>query len=92
MRFFRILVLACLVAAGSLTAYAGPVDINSANAEAIAAALKGVGPQKARAIVAYRHEHGPFKSADDLAMVKGIGTRTVEMNRDSIRIGKPGSR
>ncbi|MEJ2344408.1 MAG: helix-hairpin-helix domain-containing protein [Gammaproteobacteria bacterium] len=92
MRFFRILVLACLVAAGSLTAYAGPVDINSANAEAIAAALKGVGQQKAQAIVAYRHAHGPFKSADDLAMVKGIGTRTIEMNRDSIRIGKPKSR
>jgi competence protein ComEA len=69
-----------------LTALAGQVDINSADAETISAELKGVGLSKARAIVEYRKKHGPFRSADDLSLVKGIGERTVELNRSDIKI------
>ncbi|MCO4810227.1 MAG: helix-hairpin-helix domain-containing protein [Gammaproteobacteria bacterium] len=69
-----------------LTALAGQVDINSADAETISAELKGVGLSKARAIVEYRKKHGPFRSADDLSLVKGIGERTVELNRTDIKI------
>ena len=32
-----------------------------------------------RPIVEYRKKHGPFKSAEDLSLVKGIGERTVEL-------------
>ncbi|MCW8882387.1 MAG: helix-hairpin-helix domain-containing protein [Sedimenticola sp.] len=67
--------------------FAAQVNVNSASAEEIAAELKGVGDTKAAAIVAYRSAHGAFKSADDLAMVKGIGQKTVEANRDNILIG-----
>jgi len=69
-----------------LAAFAGPVDVNSADAETISAELTGIGLSKARAIVEYREKHGPFKSADDLSLVKGIGERTVEQNRADIRV------
>ena len=79
-------VLALLIACLPLWAFAGPVDINSADAETISAELKGVGLSKAKAIVEYREKHGPFKSPDDLSLVKGIGERTVALNRSNIRI------
>ena len=68
-----------------LAAVAGPVDINTADAATISAELQGVGMSKAQAIVEYRQTHGPFKSYKDLTMVKGIGVRTVEINRANIR-------
>jgi competence protein ComEA len=70
-------------------ALAGPVNINTADAETLAAELQGVGPSKAQAIVEYRSKHGPFKTADDLSLVKGIGERTVELNRKDIQVTKP---
>ena len=63
------------------------VDINSADAKTLAEGLNGVGMSKAEAIVAYRDEHGPFASAEDLAQVKGIGDKIVEKNRDTIVVG-----
>jgi len=69
----------------SVWAWAGsPVNINSANAEQISAALKGVGQSKAEAIVAYRDANGAFKHVDELVNVKGIGIRTVDINREFI--------
>ena len=65
---------------------AGPVNINTADAAALSAGLTGVGPAKAQAIVDYRQANGPFKSADQLAAVKGIGLATVEKNRDRIQL------
>jgi len=78
--------LALLVACMPLWAFAGPVDINTADAATISKELDGVGLTKAQAIVEYRKKHGPFKSAADLSLVKGIGERTVELNRDNIRV------
>lgn len=68
-------------------AQAEPLDINSADAAALAAAIDGVGEVKAQAIVAYRNEYGSFKSVDDLVLVKGIGVKTVEKNRDKLTVG-----
>ena len=67
---------------------AGKVNVNPADAAAIASALNGVGEAKAEAIVAYRQANGPFKSAEQLAEVKGIGLKTVEKNRDLIDVGQ----
>lgn len=78
--------LVVLVACLPLWAFAGPVDINSADAETISAELKGIGLTKAKAIVEYRRKHGPFKSPEDLSLVKGIGARTVEINRGNILV------
>jgi len=66
---------------------ADKVNINTADAAAIADTLTGVGPAKADAIVAYRKANGAFKSADQLASVKGIGLKLVEKNRDRIVLG-----
>jgi competence protein ComEA len=74
-----------LLAAPTL-ALAGPVDVNTADAETISAELKGIGLAKAQAIVDYRKKHGPFRDADDLSLVKGIGERTVELNRSDIKV------
>ena len=65
------------------------VDINTADASTLAAALKGVGPDKARAIVAYRDLHGPFKSVEELSQVKGIGEKTIDANRQVITASDP---
>ena len=48
------------------------VDLNKAT-QAELEALKGIGEVKAKAIVDYRTKNGPFKSADDLDKVKGLG-------------------
>lgn len=76
------LLAACL----PLVAFAGPVDINTADAETLSAELDGIGLAKAKAIVEYRRKYGPFKSAADLSLVKGIGERTVEINKANIRV------
>ena len=67
-----------------MTAFAGPVNVNLADAETISAELKGVGLSKANAIVEYREAHGPFKSREELMEVKGIGVRTIEINAANI--------
>jgi competence protein ComEA len=65
---------------------AGPVNINSADAVTLSRELKGIGMKRAEAIVEYRRKFGPFKSADELALVKGIGPAAIQKNREFIRI------
>lgn len=78
--------LLCAFLAGGAAA-ADKVDINNADAATLDRVLDGVGPAKAEAIVAHRKAHGAFRSADELAEVKGIGLALVELNRDRITIG-----
>ena len=63
------------------------VNINTASAADLDRVLVNVGPSKAEAIVEYRRVHGPFRNADELAQVKGIGLKTVDKNRDLIEVG-----
>ena len=65
---------------------AGPVNINSADAATLARELKGIGLKRAQAIVDYRAKNGAFKSADELALVKGIGRQAIDKNRGEIRL------
>jgi competence protein ComEA len=89
MNSIKSVVLALALSLASFVALAAtPVNVNTADAPAIAEAMKGVGLKKAEAIVAYRKEHGAFKSLDQLAGVKGIGLKTVEKNREAITLGK----
>ncbi|HEY1283916.1 MAG TPA: helix-hairpin-helix domain-containing protein [Steroidobacteraceae bacterium] len=82
MRFFPSLL--CTLIPGAVLA--GPVDINTADAATLAKELNGVGPARAQAIVAYRNEHGPFKSVDDLALVKNMPRKVIEANRENLRM------
>ena len=75
-----------LLAATSVFA-AQPVDINTADAQMLASSITGIGPSKAQAIVAYRSKNGPFQSVDELAKVKGIGSKTVIKNQQNLSIG-----
>ncbi|PPC74169.1 competence protein ComEA [Pokkaliibacter plantistimulans] len=80
--------LKALAAVAALTfplfSFATPVNINTATAEELAKALNGVGQKKAEAIVAWRTEHGPFTSAEQLSEVKGIGEALIARNKDDI--------
>ncbi len=65
------------------------VNINTADSETLVDDLVGIGPQKAMAIIRYRQQHGPFKQAEDLTLVTGIGVKTVEQNRSRITVADP---
>ncbi len=67
-----------------LTSWAGPVDLNSADAETIARELNGVGVSRAQAIVEYREQYGAFLSAEDLLNVTGIGPHILQVNKANI--------
>ena len=84
-----IIAVAVAIVALPTLAFAAPVNINTANAEEISAELNGIGLAKAHAIVEYRKKHGPFRSVDDLSLVKGIGERTVDRNRSDIQVAVP---
>lgn len=66
-------------------AVGSPININTADAATLTE-LNGVGPSKAAAIVEYRKQHGPFKSPEQLADVKGIGDKLIAKNRDRISV------
>ena len=66
---------------------ADPVEMarlyNAAGADELES-LPGIGPVLAQRIVDYRTEHGPFRSAEELMQVEGIGRATVESIQDHI--------
>jgi competence ComEA-like helix-hairpin-helix protein len=75
-----------------LTAFATPaaraeesrIDLNSASAAELES-LPGVGPAKAQAIIAHR-EASPFKSAEELVDVKGIGEKLFAQLKDKVTV------
>jgi len=64
------------------------VNINTATSEEMSEALKGVGPMIAGAIIKHREANGPFASADDIMMVKGVGDVTFQANKEAIVVQK----
>ena len=83
------LFLALILSFSPILLQAGQVDINQASVSALAQHLKGVGIVKAKAIIAYRKQHGPFKKPQDLIKVKGIGEKTLNKNLKNILIKPP---
>lgn len=63
----------------------GKVNLNTAN-EAELQTLTGVGPAKASAIIEFRETNGPFKVIEDLKLISGIGDKTFEKLKDSIKV------
>ncbi|MDD3763305.1 MAG: ComEA family DNA-binding protein [Nevskiales bacterium] len=72
--------------AGISSAFAGPVNINTADAETLQRELKGVGEARAAAIIQDRQANGPFESPEDIVRVDGIGEVLFEQNKDNIKI------
>ena len=75
-----------------LSTYAvAQVEVNSADQTALES-VRGLGPSKAKAILAERKKNGPFKDANDLhTRVKGIGEKTVErMMQNGLTINNKG--
>lgn len=62
-----------------------PVCINTAGPEELES-LPGIGQELAMRIVYYRHEHGRFRSPQDLLQVPGIGQATLDEVRPYIRL------
>ena len=62
--------------AGSAAASTGPVSLSSATAEQLDT-LPGVGPATAQKIIAYRQQHGAFRSVDELDAISGIGPSRI---------------
>src|SRR4051794_35343725 len=60
-------------AGGGPAAASGPVSLSSATAEQLDT-LPGIGPVTAEKIVAYRQQHGAFRSVEELDAISGIGT------------------
>jgi competence protein ComEA len=65
------------------------VDINTADIYTLQRVLDGVGEKKARAIVRFREEHGPFKTVYDLSQVYGMGEKLIETNKARIVVSDP---
>ncbi len=61
------------------------VDINSAE-EALLCTLPGIGASRAEAIIAYREEHGPFETGEDIMKVPGIKEGAYEKLKDRITV------
>lgn len=62
------------------------VDLNTAT-QAELEAVKGIGPSKAKAILAYRDKNGAFRSVDELEKVKGFGPASVRKLRPEFTVG-----
>ena len=73
------------VAPGASAEQGGRININTASAADLMS-LPGIGEVTAARIIAYREEHGPFQSIDDLDLVDGISTATIEGIRDLVTV------
>jgi competence protein ComEA len=62
------------------------IDINTAESWLLAA-LPGIGEVRARAIVDYRRQHGPFRDTREIMKVAGLGEATFELIQDLITVG-----
>jgi competence protein ComEA len=62
------------------------IDLNTADTTALDA-LPGVGPVTAAAIVAYREQHGPFTSVDQLQAIAGIGPARFAQIAPHVTVG-----
>lgn len=67
----------------------GRVQVNTAPAEELAAVL-GIAPETAQAIVSYRAEHGPFDDAAALAQVPGLDAAVLKTQAEALVFGGTG--
>jgi len=66
------------------------LDLNGADEQALLG-LPGIGPSRARAIVAFRTAHGPFRSLSQLLQIKGIGRALLKQLRPLVTLSAASS-
>lgn len=67
----------------AINSHSFAVNINAASQEVLES-VKGVGPSKAKSIIAEREKNGAYKDAEDLSKrVRGIGAKTVSKMQDA---------
>jgi competence protein ComEA len=71
--------------AGGAAATGPQINLNTATPEQLDQ-LDGVGPATARKILAYRQQHGGFRSVDELDQVPGIGPKRMATLRPRLRV------
>ena len=77
-------VLIVMSMAGPLIADdSGKININTASVDELSQ-LKRIGLKYAERIVEYREKNGPFQRPEEIMLVKGIGTKTWELNKEQI--------
>ena len=82
--FLCIAVALVMVLSGPVWAEnAGKINLNKATAEELIQ-LKGIGQKYAERIVEFREKNGPFKKAEDIMNVPGIGPKIFDSNKDLI--------
>ena len=75
--------VAITLAALPLASAAAPINVNTATQTELES-IKGIGPAKAKTIIAERLDGGHFQDANDLQKrVRGIGMRSVEKMVDN---------
>ncbi|TQK73458.1 competence protein ComEA [Brevibacillus sp. AG162] len=69
----------------STTGASTTININTATVEELMS-LPGIGEARAKAIVDYRSKQGPFRSADDLKQIEGIGEKMFARIKDRLAV------
>ncbi|HKW62144.1 MAG TPA: helix-hairpin-helix domain-containing protein [Candidatus Acidoferrum sp.] len=66
---------------------AKPVNINTASSQELQQ-VPGIGPATAQKILQMRKSYGPFKSVDDLLVIRGLGEKRLDKMRRYLTVGK----
>lgn len=77
----------CIFSIIFLFASSKSVDINNATLQEFES-LKGIGSNKAKAIIKYRDREKCFKSINDFTNVKGIGKSILNKNKSNLTLGR----
>lgn len=85
MDILRKLAFVLLLSLPGLLLAAQLININTADKEALMS-ISGIGEKRAEAIIAYREQHGPFQSVEQLLDVQGVGPSILEKNKDSLTV------
>jgi len=91
-KVFILTVLLAVASLGADLAHATPININTATQGELEG-IKGIGPSKAKTIIAERLDGGHFQDANDLQKrVRGIGMKTIaKMVDNGLTIEAPSS-
>lgn len=88
-RFASSLIVAGLLLVSALPAFAaeakGKVNVNTADSAQLAL-LPRVGPSLAKKILDFRKQNGPFKSTEDLMLVRGMGEKTYQLVKPYVAV------